>query len=66
MKESEVQGWVTWGAIGIEFGFINLLEAFDVRGIEELAQVECIERILKKNKGRLGTAKDRIGRVKRD
>lgn len=67
MRESEAQGWMGWGTIDVEFGFINIMVAIEVIGLDELTQIEYVERVLKKNKDKtLGNIKDRILRNKRD
>lgn len=53
-----------WEVVGIEFGLIDILVAFEVIGKEELTQVEYVE-VLKKNGDKtLGNIKDRIWRNK--
>lgn len=36
MRESKAQDWIECGAIGIQFGFINIIVAIKAIGIEEL------------------------------
>lgn len=67
MKESEAQGWIGWEGVGIQFGFIKIMVAIEVIGIQDLTKVEYVQRALKKNKDKtLGNIKDRMLRNKRD